>query len=87
MHKNVDANKIVPKATGSTKKGSLTIFKTCIFAEIIATVVYIYIPTSPKNFKNKRMLPKQIIKNINQVISIETELNIATNPSKLKISS
>ena len=85
VHKNVDANKIVPKAIGFSKKGNLTIFKTCMFAAIIATVVYMYKPASPKNFNNIRTLLKLIIKRMNQVTSIEIELNISTKPSKLKI--
>ena len=70
-----------------TKKENLTIFKTCIFAAIIATVVYTYKPASPKNFKNIRTVLKLIIKNINQVISIGIELNIIINVSKLNINS
>ena len=39
VHKNVEANKTVPKAIGSEKKENLTNFNTCIFAVIIAITV------------------------------------------------
>ena len=58
-----------------------------MFEAITAIIVYRYIPTSPNNFNNTKMLVKQKIKNKNHVISIEVELNILTKPSKLNINS
>tara|TARA_Y100001960_G_scaffold318083_1_gene387305 strand:- start:1063 stop:1182 length:120 start_codon:yes stop_codon:yes gene_type:complete len=39
VHKKVEQNKIVPKATGSLKKENSTIFKTCILAVTTAITV------------------------------------------------
>ena len=85
VHKKVEANKMVPKAIGSEKNGNLTIFKTCIFPAITATTENKYIPACPKNFKKNKILKKLINKKINHVEIIDTELNILTKSSKLKI--
>ena len=58
-----------------------------MFAAITAIAVYKYIPTFPKSFSNIKILVKQNIKNKSHVISIEVELNILINPSKLNINS
>ena len=36
VHRNIEINRIVPKAIGSGKNGNSITFKTCIFASIIA---------------------------------------------------
>ena len=56
-----------------------------MFAAITAITVYIYKPDFPKSFKKIKILVKLISKKINQVIIIGIELNIVTNPSKLKV--
>ena len=76
VHKKVDANNIVPKATGSERKENLTILRIWKFAAIIATTVYIYNPISPNIRKKNKIEKKQKNKNNNQVISIGNELNM-----------
>ena len=68
--RNVVENNIVPSAIGLLKKGKSTIFNTCIFAPIIEITVYIYIPTSPNNFKKINIVQRQNIRKTNQVKTI-----------------
>ena len=85
--KNVVENKIVPRAIGLLKKGKSTIFNTCIFAPIIATTVYTYMPTSPNNFKKIKIVQRQNKRKTNQVRKIGVWFNATINPEKSKTKS